>query len=92
MSRLQVWIGARCQGVLDMLLVLLGFAAQSQPDPNAFGLDEYDVHNARGWDRYMILALPSVVRGASLPLPNPKKGRGTGKLGGVPTGPHLAAG
>ena len=38
------------------------------------GLDEYEVRNARGWDRYMILALLSIVRAASLPPPAPKKG------------------
>lgn len=37
------------------------------------GLDEYEVRNARGWDRHMILALLSVVRAASLPLPDPQK-------------------
>ena len=37
------------------------------------GLDEYEVRNARGWDRHMILALLSVVQAASLPPPDPKK-------------------
>ena len=41
-------------------------------------LDEYEVRNARGWDRHMILslwalALLSVVRAASLPPPDPQK-------------------
>ncbi len=50
------------------------------------GLDEYEVRNARGWDRHMILALwalalLSVVRAASLPLPDPQKKRaGPGSL------------
>ena len=50
------------------------------------GLDEYEVRNARGWDRHMILALwalalLSVVRAASLPLPDPpKKPAGPGSL------------
>ena len=50
------------------------------------GLDEYEVRNARGWDRHMILALwalalLSVVRAASLPPPNPpKKAAGPGSL------------
>ena len=43
------------------------------------GLDEYEVRNARGWDRHMILALwtlalLSVVRAVSLPpSPPPQK-------------------
>ena len=37
------------------------------------GLDEYEVRNARDWDRHMILALLSVVRAASLPPSDPKK-------------------
>ena len=37
------------------------------------GLDEYEVRNARGWDRHMILVLLSVVRAASLLPPDPKK-------------------
>lgn len=42
------------------------------------GLDEYEVRNARGRDRHMILALwalalLSVVRAAFLPLPDPQK-------------------
>ena len=37
------------------------------------GLDEYEVRNARGWDRHMILALFSVVRAASVPPPDPPK-------------------
>ena len=56
------------------------------------GLDEYEVRNARGWDRHMILALLSVVRAASLPPPNPKKARGTGQPGGFPTGPRPGRG
>ena len=51
------------------------------------GLDEYEVRNARGWDRHMILALwvlalLSVVRAASLPPPAPpqKKVAGAGSL------------
>jgi len=50
------------------------------------GLDEYEVRNARGWDRHMILALwalalLSVVRAASLPRPDPQKKRaGPGSL------------
>ncbi len=50
------------------------------------GLDEYEVRNARGWDRHMILALwalalLSVVRAASLPPPAPQKKRaGIGSL------------
>ncbi len=50
------------------------------------GLDEYEVRNARGWDRHMILALwalalLSVVRAASLPPPDPQKKRaGPGSL------------
>ena len=39
------------------------------------GLDEYEVRNARGWDRHMILALLSVVRAACLPPPDPQKKR-----------------
>ncbi len=46
--------------------------------PNEVGLDEYEVRNARGWDRHMILlwalALLSVVRAASCPRRTPKKG------------------
>ena len=42
------------------------------------GLDEYEVRNARGWDRHMILALwaltlLSMVRAASLSPPAPQK-------------------
>ena len=42
------------------------------------GLDKYEVRNARGWDRHMILALwalalLSVVRAACLPPPDPQK-------------------
>ena len=50
------------------------------------GLDEYEVRNARGWDRHMILALwalalLSVVRAACLPPPDPQKKRaGPGSL------------
>ena len=50
------------------------------------GLDEYEVRNARGWDRHMILALwalalLSVVRAVSLPPPTPpKKPAGPGSL------------
>ena len=47
------------------------------------GLDEYEVRNARGWDRHMILALLSVVRAASLSPPVPQKKRaGSGSLAG----------
>ena len=47
------------------------------------GLDEYEVRNARGWDRHMILALFSVVRAASLPPPDPQKEAvGPGSLAG----------
>ncbi|MDE0673046.1 MAG: hypothetical protein OXH72_15030 [Caldilineaceae bacterium] len=44
------------------------------------GLDEYEVRNARGWDRHMILALLSVVRVTCLPPPDPKKPAGPGSL------------
>ena len=50
------------------------------------GLDEYEVRNARGWDRHMILALWAlallgVVRAACLPPPAPQKKRaGPGSL------------
>ncbi len=37
------------------------------------GLDEYEVRNAQGWDRHMILTLLSVVRAACLPPPPPQK-------------------
>ena len=42
------------------------------------GLDKYEVRNARGWDRHVILALwalalLSVVRAACLPPPDPQK-------------------
>ncbi len=57
------------------------------------GLDEYEVRNARGWDRHMILALLSVVRSASLPPPAPpQKGCGTGQPDGFPTGPRPGRG
>ena len=49
------------------------------------GLDEYEVRNARGWDRHMILALLSVVWAASLSLPDPKKsprGRAAWRISG----------
>ena len=49
------------------------------------GLDEYEVRNARSWDRHMILtlwalALLSVVRAASLPPQPPKKTARPGSL------------
>ena len=59
------------------------------------GLDEYEVRNARDWDRHMILALwalalLSVVRAACLPPPDPQKKRaGAGQPGRFPTGPRL---
>ena len=60
------------------------------------GLDEYEVRNARSWDRHMILtlwalALLSVVRAASLP-PQPQKGCEAGQLGSVSTGPRPGRG
>ena len=57
------------------------------------GLDEYEVRNARGWDRHMILALLSVVRAASLPPPNPqKKSAGPGSLAAFRRARGLAGG
>ena len=55
-------------------------------------LQVLEVRNAQGWDRYMLLALLSAVRAATLPLPPPKKGCGTGQPGGFPTGPWLGRG
>ena len=62
------------------------------------GLDEYEVRNARGWDRHMILALwalalLSVVRAASLPPPDPqKKPAGPGSLASFRRARGLAVG
>ena len=62
------------------------------------GLDEYEVRNARGWDRHMILALwalalLSVVRAASLPPPDSqKKVTGTGSLAAFRRARGLAGG
>ncbi len=57
------------------------------------GLDEYEVRNARGWDRHMILALLSVVRAASLPLPAPpRKPAGPGSLAAFRQARGLAGG
>ena len=62
------------------------------------GLDEYEVRNARGWDRHMILALwalalLSVVRAASLPPPAPQKKRaGPGSLAAFRRARGLASG
>ncbi len=62
------------------------------------GLDEYEVRNAWGWDRHMILALwalalLSVVRAASLPLPDPQKKRaGPGSLAAFRRARGLAGG
>ena len=44
------------------------------------GLDEYEVRNARGWDRHMILTLLSVVGAVYLPPPDTKKAAGPGSL------------
>ncbi len=57
------------------------------------GLDEYEVRNARGWDRHMILALLSVVRAACLPPPDPQKKRaGPGSLASFRRARGLAGG
>ncbi len=62
------------------------------------GLDEYEVRNARGWDRHMILALwalalLSVVRAACLPPPAPpKKPAGPGSLAAFRWARGLAGG
>ena len=62
------------------------------------GLDEYEVRNARGWDRHMILALwalalLSVVRAASLSRPDPQKKRaGPGSLAAFRQARGLAGG
>ena len=59
------------------------------------GLDEYEVRNARGWDRHMILAPGpvSVVRAASLPPPDPQKKRaGPGSLAAFRRARGLAGG
>jgi SRSO17 transposase len=62
------------------------------------GLDEYEVRNARGWDRHMILALwalalLSVVRTMSLPPPDPQKKRaGPGSLAAFRRARGLAGG
>ena len=62
------------------------------------GLDEYEVRNARGWDRHMILALWAlallgVVRAACLPPPDPqKKSAGPGNLASFRRARGLAGG
>jgi len=47
-------------------------------------LDEYEVRNARGWDRHMILALLSVVRAACLLPPAPPQKRPRADRAGNP--------